>query len=501
MVVGFAGFLMRPAPAISRAQFEGSDFQVNSHTTNAQWYPAVAGGPDGNFLVVWTSRFQDSDPETIVDVFGQRYDGNGAALGVEFCINTYTPEGQSNPVVATAADGSVVAAWVSYAQDGSASGIFARRFTHEGNAVGSEFQVNEYTLDAQERPAVASNAEGTFMVVWQSRQPPVTGSVEIFARMFDSAGMPLGSEFQVNTYTTKSQLDPKVCSGESGDFVVVWQSGATFDSPTDQDGSGAGIFGRKFDALGVPHGGEFQIAEHTLNGQVRPAVACAPGGEFVVVWVADGPSGEWSQVFSRRFGADAVETGPQQHLSTLTLPDVSPILLDIFRKPEIAYGQDGTYLVVWSNPLSDSFEEVDDADAVGQFLAGDEGRPLGDNFVVTTLPGDLDHDPVVSGGESGFVIAWTSGDSNYTLSNTRDGSGAGVFAREVRRVPDCGDATDDGRVAATDALMTLAASVGTGPCDLCVCDTDASGELTATDALAILRNGVGLAAPLQCENC
>jgi hypothetical protein len=499
MVVALAAFLMRPAPADSRPQFGGSNFQVNSYTTDAQWYPAVAGDSNGNFVVVWASRFQDPDPGSIADVYGQRYDSSGARLGPEFRVNTYTTEGQFRPVVTAAPDGTVVSAWVSHSQDGSASGVFARLFDSDGNVVGDEFQVNEFADDAQEFPEVATNAEGSFMAVWHSRKPVITGSVEVFARVFDSTGLPLGPEFQINDYTTRSQLYPKVCAGESDDFVVVWQSGATLDSSTEQDGSGAGVFGRKFDSAGLPLGPEFQVAQYATNSQVNPAVACAPGGDFVVSWSGYGPSGSGDEVFARHFTSETVPTSPQLQLRTLPTPTVSPIK-SIDRQPRVARGLDGSYLVVWADRLKKSVG-TGEFDIVGQFLRSDGSQQLGANFVVTTYPNALNWDPVVSSSGDGFVIAWTSGDPNYTRTDTQDGSGAGVFAREVRRVPDCGDVTDDGRVAATDALVTLTASVGTGPCELCVCDTDASGELTATDALAILRNAVGLAAPLQCENC
>ncbi len=35
-------------------------------------------------------------------------------------------------------------------------------------------------------------------------------------------GLPLGNEFQVNTYTTSGQKYPSVATDSSGNFVVVW---------------------------------------------------------------------------------------------------------------------------------------------------------------------------------------------------------------------------------------------------------------------------------------
>ncbi|HXC50953.1 MAG TPA: hypothetical protein VN634_08720 [Candidatus Limnocylindrales bacterium] len=66
----------------------------------------------------------------------------------------------------------------------------------------------------------------------------------------------------------------------------------------------------------------------------------------------------------------------------------------------------------------------------------------------------------------------------------------------------CGDANDDGKVAAGDALLVLRSAVGGSECEgrFCTCDVNDSASLTATDALAVLRHAVGIAAPLAC-NC
>jgi len=41
---------------------------------------------------------------------------------------------------------------------------------------------------------------------------------------------PLGSEFQVNSYTTGGQRLPSVASDAAGHFVVVWQSNGSSGS-------------------------------------------------------------------------------------------------------------------------------------------------------------------------------------------------------------------------------------------------------------------------------
>lgn len=67
--------------------------------------------------------------------------------------------------------------------------------------------------------------------------------------------------------------------------------------------------------------------------------------------------------------------------------------------------------------------------------------------------------------------------------------------------PGCGDPTDDGNLSAADALLVLRAAVGNDHCPICVCDIDATDEITAADALRLLRIAVGHELELHCPPC
>jgi hypothetical protein len=54
----------------------GDEFLVNTYTDYNQWGPAVAAAPPGNFVVVWTSEYQDNPTYFDPGVFGQRF-GDG----------------------------------------------------------------------------------------------------------------------------------------------------------------------------------------------------------------------------------------------------------------------------------------------------------------------------------------------------------------------------------------------------------------------------------------
>ena len=164
-------------------------------------------------------------------------------LGAEFQVNSYTTSFQTYPSVAADADGDFVVAWSSSGQDGSSFGIFARRFSSAGAPLATEFQVNSYTTSFQAFPSVAADADGDFVVAWRSSGQD--GSFDgIFARRFSSAGAPLATEFQVHSYTTSFQAFPSVAADADGDFVVAWHSYT-------QDGSSNGVFAQRLPASAI----------------------------------------------------------------------------------------------------------------------------------------------------------------------------------------------------------------------------------------------------------
>ena len=163
-------------------------------------------------------------------------------------------------------------------------------------------------MSFQDYPAVAADADGDFVVTWYSTDQDGS-SYGIFARRFSSSGAPLATEFQVNAFTTGRQFYPKVASEADGDFVVVWES--------PQDGSGYGVFGRHFSSAGAALAVEFQVNVHTLSGQLRASLEMDPDGDFLVAWHSFRDGGASSGIFARRFsstGLNPPSRVPSQHL-------------------------------------------------------------------------------------------------------------------------------------------------------------------------------------------
>ena len=270
----------------------GAEFQVNSHTAGDQRVGSVASDATGNFVVLWRSYQQDGSGW---GVFAQRYDASGTDRGTEFRVNTYTTGGQEAPTLAADAAGNLVVVWESNGQDGSESGLFGQRYNSAGVRLGSEFQVNSHTTYNQWYPSVSSDPAGNFVVVWGSYAQDGSG-FGVFGQRYDASGTRRGGEFQVNTYTTGHQYEPFVASDSSGNFVVVW------GSRYGQDGSAGGIFAQRYDAGGTPRGVAFQVNSHTTNYQYQPAVASDAAGNFVAAWSSYSQDGDAGGVFAQRFG-------------------------------------------------------------------------------------------------------------------------------------------------------------------------------------------------------
>ena len=87
-----------------------------------------------------------------------------------------------------------------------------------GQLLGPEFQVNSYTTGYQTTPAVGMDGAGKFVVVWTRVDPDLTDR-EIAVQRFDAGGVPEGGESQANSFTTGNQWFPALATAPAGGFL------------------------------------------------------------------------------------------------------------------------------------------------------------------------------------------------------------------------------------------------------------------------------------------
>jgi hypothetical protein len=169
----------------------GGEFQVNTVTVGNQVYPAVARNGEG-FVVAWSGS--DGDESGIL---ARSFDSSGAPRGPEFQVNVATAGMQQRPAVASAGGGFLVA-WTDTVA-GPLHAVEGRSLDPLGNPSGGEFQINVYSSGQQQLPSVARSGSH-FVVAWQSglQDGSNTG---VFARRFAAPDTPTPSVTATPTAT------------------------------------------------------------------------------------------------------------------------------------------------------------------------------------------------------------------------------------------------------------------------------------------------------------
>ncbi len=199
---------------------QGDELPVNAWTAGAQRRAAVARLPGGEWMVVWQSEGPASGDDELESIQGRRFADAGAPLGGQFQVNQLTAGAQTGPRLAVAEDGELVVVWRS--REGVAESVRARRLAADGSPLGEEIEIAPPAALFQGRPAVAAAAGRGFVVTWAAGFDSGALGTRILGRQFGPGGAPLGEGFQVSTATGASEQRPAVAMDGAGRFVVVW---------------------------------------------------------------------------------------------------------------------------------------------------------------------------------------------------------------------------------------------------------------------------------------
>jgi Ca2+-binding RTX toxin-like protein len=305
----------------------GAEFALPA-TARSDGNPDVAALGDG-FVVSWTYHQSGHD-----DILAQRYNAAGATIGglitvaaaVDPFVDENNPGGPHNEYDAaiTSYAGRFAVAYSNRNSFGTAQ-LRMAEYTAAGNFITTLIVGSSFPGYTHDNPDLGQLANGGFVLGWEiaagspvfslfdqngattantksasesggANDLQVTGLASgavvvtwtslipqfpdpdygIHARMFDSAGNPVGGEFVVNTRGQGLQSKPTVTALPDGGYLITWQSYApndTFD-----------ISGQMFDAFGGRVGGEFTINTTVSGEQQEPVVAVLADGRVAVAW-------------------------------------------------------------------------------------------------------------------------------------------------------------------------------------------------------------------------
>ena len=92
---------------------------------------------------------------------------------------------------------------------GAATAGFAQATPH-----GGQFQINTFTPNSQQRPAVAFDAQGQLVAVWKSFGEIGDPDTSVQGQRYSAAGLAQGAQFQVNSSTADDQGEPADAEGQ-----------------------------------------------------------------------------------------------------------------------------------------------------------------------------------------------------------------------------------------------------------------------------------------------
>lgn len=470
-----------------------------------QNYPSIAMDDAGNFVVVW----QDGRSGSGYDIYGQLVDASGSTIGSNFLINDDGGiTSQYDPYCAMDAEGNFVVVWYDY-RNGHAD-IYGQRFDNTGSAIGGNFLINDDGASYyQYTPSCAMDSAGNFVVVWYDSR---LGDQNIYGQRYSSAGTSLGGNFRIDqSASLENNYSPRVSMNENY-YVVVWENEsidntlniykrryynngtpveneikvndlegiANQTNPnTDMNTSGnvvvawrderypRGIYFQRLDALGNTLGGNVHIGMG-----YSPDVAVSEDSSFFITYY----NPNIIQYQKIRPSGDSVG-------SPIIISDTTSGLR---YNPRIDIDSDNNAVVAWYDSRAGNY----DIYAQKVNAAGDT---VGDNFRVNDDPGTaIQYTPDVAISPSGIIfITWYDNrNGNYDIygqiyasDGTPDGSNFRIDAggTSAQYYPDAGALPDGNFIVAWQDYRF--------PAGIYAQVIDSTGVLIDTNFLVSNRNG------------
>jgi len=387
----------------------GAEYQVNTTVTQDQRTIAIGSNPQSTQVTIaWVSVSEDGGGE---GVYAQRYDLDGAKVGTPFLVNVTKSGNQGAPAVAMDAFGNFVIVWQSATGDGSGQGIYGRRYGYDATPLATEFRVNSTVTGDQLAPAIAMDDAGNFVVAFHSASRDASG-MAVIARRFNAAGTAQGNDFQVNQLVAGDQQSAAIAMSATGQFTIAWQSAG-------QDGDGGTIVARRYSSAGASLGNEFVVNQFTVGNQTAPSIAANADGSFVVAWQSTGQDGSGETIVARRYSAAGAALAAEFIANQVTSGAQA--------NPSVTSATDSGFVIAWQSALQDGNS---DAVVARQYTAS--GVAADNEFVVNTFVTGAQNNPAVGMEANGdFLVAWQS-----PGQEAGGGTTLGAFARRYSAVND-----------------------------------------------------------------
>lgn len=311
---------------------------------------ALGTSVGGQILCAWTDA-RDRGPE----VWGRFLSSDtGLPAGGEFQIAETGPFGTATrPRVATQTDGTSLVVWQE--RPGLLSRAVFQLVGADASLISPERSVDETDPFVREQgdPTVAPLANGGWILAWDDR---IDSDWNVRYRVYDSGGAPAGDVHRANSDVTLNaeQYEPALVV-RSSDILIAWR---------DDRARTSDVWGRWLDSDGAAESApDFLLREAgDPPADLDPRLVSGPDDSFALCWF--GGAGGTQRALFRLFGEDRAGTTP----SILVTSTPNGVVM----RGAVPLGlPDGKWLFVWSDDRNLNYQTY------GQLRAAD-GSALGE---------------------------------------------------------------------------------------------------------------------------
>jgi len=297
-------------------------------------------------------------------------------VGDPFQVNPISEGDQNTPLVAANADGDFLVVWNTAGRVGESGTATAQRFESDGTRVGDPIPLPFFPGD------IALENSGGFVIV----------SATVVQR-FDEHGAMEGEPVEFNPMPPPNTRasSTSVAIDAEGDLVIAWRDVVLSAYQSN-------IVAQRIGADGGLQGGRFQVntTEDTEGEHVNPTVAMDAEGDFVIAWNRD--FGQYG-IFAQRYNAAGEAQGEEIRVTPAESEEK-------FANADVAIDQDGDFVVAWNR----YFASILSAVFTRRYSAA--GEPLEDAVQVDTVnPNSALRtlQDIALDADGDYVVTWTHG--------------------------------------------------------------------------------------------
>lgn len=342
------------------------DFKVNDDTgVSSQVNSQIAVDSAGNFLIVWNDARRFPLSSYPYDIYCQRYDKNGIAIGSNFRIVDQDSISFSDLTMMN--DGNFIMALVKLLRINSNLHyeLYYQKFDRNANPTGIPVKVIDTSYAASfpvshQGYSIASDSLGRFVLCW-AKAHTFSSNIQIFFQRFDSSGVKIGS------IDSLSQADahcysPKIAMNNDGSFVITWDDHR--DTQTLPD-----VYMQRYNSAGQKIGNNIKVSDDNSTG-VRQAgnfVSTDGYGRIAVCWVDD--RNNQNSIYYQVYDNSGLPVGTNKKAN---------ILSSLFSRtsPRVSMRNDGKFYIGWLDAGFTGREQV-----YGRRFDAD-GEPIGTPYMI-----------------------------------------------------------------------------------------------------------------------